>query len=125
MALRIIFDDYESYYKHSYPRNNSHFVYYQQKLYGLLIEMHSTFSRISKSTFKHFFYKMSVCSKSEILMQLMKIVNKGQNSLIYYYFIVWNSVLIEIKRVSAPEIFKQNIKRFKPKNSVVQYVKTL
>ena len=61
-------------------------------------------------------HNYNLCSKSELLLPNVNTVFKGQNSIRYFGSVIWNSIPFELRKASSYQIFRSEIKRWRPTN---------
>ena len=61
-------------------------------------------------------HNYSLPSESELLLPNVNSVFKGQNSISYFGSVKWNSIPFELRKASSYQIFKSEIKRWRPTN---------
>ena len=60
-------------------------------------------------------------SESELLLPNVNIVFKGQNSISYFGSVIWNSIPFELRKVNSYQIFRSEIKRWRPQTAPIDY----
>ena len=55
-------------------------------------------------------------SESELLMPNVNSVFKGQKPISYFRSVIWNSILFELRKACSSQIFRSEIKRWRPTN---------
>ena len=107
-ALRIVYDDdviinnfnnYDAF--DQLLAMDESFCIHHQNIQSILIEIYKTLHDISGNSLKELFVKrestISLWSKPELVIPSVNSILKGQNSLRYFVFVIWNSLPIEIR----------------------------
>ena len=58
----------------------------------------------------------NLCSKSELTVPSINTVFKVQNSISYFESVIWNSALPELREINSFQVFKSEIKAWRPTN---------
>ena len=61
--------------------------------------------------------------KSQLTVLSINTVFKGQNSISYFGSIIWNSIPVELREMNAFQVFKSEMKPWRPTNCLVDYAK--
>ena len=118
-VLRLVYRDYEPTSEDLLTEDGSftaHYYYIQT----LAIELYKVYNNISQTIFGELFTRNNngyyLRSNSEFIIPQIRTVLKGSNSIRYFRPIIWNLIPEELKNITSLNIFKKEIRRWKPKN---------
>ena len=87
---------------------------------SLVTEMYKTVNNLPGANLSHFFVKnyhnYNLRSKLELTVPSINTVFKGQNSINYFGSIIWNSIPVELRKINPFQIFKSEMKPWRPTN---------
>ena len=116
-ALRTVYDDDVSTFDQLLAMDKS-FCIHHQNIQRLLIEIYKALHDISGNSLKELFVKnestISLRSKPVLKIPSMNSVLEDKSCLRYFGFIIWNSLLIEIREYHSISSFATKIKQRKP-----------
>ena len=79
------------------------------------------------SNFCEFFvrnnHKYNLPSRSRLTVPSINTVFKGQNSISYFGSVIWNSIPAESRGINSFQVFKSEIKAWKPTNCLFKLCK--
>ena len=114
-SLRIIYDDSNSKFE-DFLTTDSSFIIHHQNIQTLEIEMfkiHQGFSQVSFLDENNFY---SLRSQPDYQIPRINTTLKGAESVRYLGPVTWNNIVIEIRSIKNFDIFKTEIRKWKPKN---------
>ena len=118
-ALRLVYSDYESTFEDLLTKDGS-FTVHHYNIQTLAIELYKVYNNISQTIFGELFTRNNngyyLRSKSDFVIPQIRTVLKGSNSIRYFGPIIWNLIPEELKNITSLNIFKKEIRRWKPKN---------
>ena len=118
-ALRLVYSDYESTFEDLLTKDGS-FTVHHYNIQTLAIELYKVYNNISQTIFGELFTRNNngyyLRSNSEFIIPQIRTVLKGSNSIRYFRPIIWNLIPEELKNITSLNIFKKEIRRWKPKN---------
>ena len=87
---------------------------------SLAIEMYKAIYNLPGGNFSEFFvrnnHNYNLYSESELLLPNVSTVFKGQNSISHFRSVIWNSIPFELRKANSSQIFRSEIKRWRPTN---------
>ena len=87
---------------------------------SLAIEMYKTVNNLPGGNLSEFFvrnyHNYNLRSKSELTVPSINTVFKGQNSISYFGSIIWNSIPVELREINPFQVFKSEMKPWRPTN---------
>ena len=87
---------------------------------SLAIEMYKTVNNLPGGNLSEFFvrnyHNYNLRSKSELTVPSINTVFKGQNSISYFGSVIWNSIPAELRGINSFQVFKSEIKAWRPTN---------
>ena len=87
---------------------------------SLAIEMYKTGNNLPGGNLSEFFvrnyHNYNLRSKSELTVPSINTVFKGQNSISYFGSVIWNSIPAELRGINSFQVFKSEIKAWRPTN---------
>ena len=91
-----------------------------QNIQSLAIEMYKTVNNLPGGNLRKFFvrnnHNCNLRSKSELTVPSINTVFKGQNSISYFRSIIWNSIPVELREINPFQVFKSEMKPWRPTN---------
>ena len=118
-VLRLVYSDYESTFEDLLTKDGS-FTVHHYNIQTLAIELYKVYNNISQTIFGELFTINNngyyLRSKSDFVIPQIRTVLKGSNSIRYFGPIIWNLIPEELKNITSLNIFKKEIRRWKPKN---------
>ena len=118
-ALRLVYSDYESTFEDLLTKDGS-FTVHHYNIQTLAIELYKVYNNISQTILGELFTRNNngyyLRSKSDFVIPQIRTVLKGSNSIRYFGPIIWNLIPEELKNITSLNIFKKEIRRWKPKN---------
>ena len=86
----------------------------------LVIEIYKAIHNLPGGNLGEFFvrnnHNYNLRSESELLLPNVNSVFKGQNSISYFGSVIWNSIPFKLRKASSYQIFRSEIKRWRPTN---------
>ena len=96
------------------------FTLHDFNIQTLAIELYKVCNNISQTILGELFTRNNngyyLRSKSDFVIPQICTVLKGSNSIRYFGQIIWNLITEELKSITSLNIFKKEIRRWKPKN---------
>ena len=96
------------------------FTIHHQNIQFLAIEIYKAIHNLPGGNLSEFFvrnnHNYNLRSESELLLPNVNTVFKGQNSISYFGSVIWNSIPFELRKASSYQIFRSEIKRWRPTN---------
>ena len=87
---------------------------------SLAIEMYKTVNNLPGGNLNEFFvrnyHNYNLRYKSELKVSSIDTVFKGQNSVSYFRSIIWNSIPVELREINPFQVFKSEMKPWRPTN---------
>ena len=109
-SLRIVNNDFESWYEELLSKCNS-FSIHGQKIHHLAIEIYKVANGLSAEEFENLFDFKDQCT---IHIPSVNTELKGKNSIRYFGAVIWNAIPLSIKTATSLNAFKNRIKSWKP-----------
>ena len=82
--------------------------------------MYKTVNNLPGGNLSEFFvrnyHNYNLRSKSELTVPSINTVFKGQNSISYFGSIIWNSIPVELREINPFQVFKSEMKPWRPTN---------
>ena len=98
---------------------NINYINYINIIYKFL-EIYKAINNLPGGNLGEFFvrnnHNYNLRSEPELLLPNVNSVFKGQNSISYFGSVKWNSIPFELRKASSYQIFKSEIKRWRPTN---------
>ena len=120
-ALTIIYDDYNSEFEELLTKDGS-FSIHNQNIQTLDIEMYKVRNGLLQTSVQDLFDSYpqnnfyNLRSKPDFRIPRVNTTLKGTESVRYLGPIIWNNIPIEIRRIREIELFKSEIRKWKPLN---------
>ena len=80
--------------------------------------MHEAVNNLPGGNLSEFFagnnHNYNLCSRSELTIPSINTVFKGQDSINYFGSVIWNSIPAELREISSFQVFKSEIKAWRP-----------
>ena len=118
-ALRIVYNDTVTSFENLLIKDKS-FTIHHQNIQLLAIETYKAIHNLPGGNLSEFFvrnnHNYNLRSESELLLPNVNTVFKGQNSISYFGSVIWNSIPFELRKASSYQIFRSEIKRWRPTN---------
>ena len=118
-ALRIVYNDTVTSFENLLIKDKS-FTIHHQNIQLLAIEIYKAIHNLPGGNLSEFFvrnnHNYNLRSESELLLPNVNTVFKGQNSISYFGSVIWNSIPFELRKASSYQIFRSEIKRWRPTN---------
>ena len=96
------------------------FTTHHQNIQSLAIEMYKAVNNLPGGNLSEFFVKnnhnYNLRSISELTVPSISTVFKGQNSISYFGSVIWNSIPAELMGINSFQVFKSEIKAWRPAN---------
>ena len=104
--------------KHASHLKDKIFTIHHQNIRSLAIEMHEAVNNLPGGNLSEFFvgnnHNYNLCSRSELTIPSINTVFKGQDSINYFGSVIWNSIPAELREISSFQVFKSEIKAWRP-----------
>ena len=118
-ALRIVYNDTVTSLENLLIKDNS-FTIHHQNIQLLAIEIYKAINNLPGGNVGEYFlrnnHNYNLRSESELLLPNVDTVFKGQNPISYFGSVIWNSIPFELRKASSYQIFRSEIKRWRPTN---------
>ena len=118
-ALRIVYNDTVTSFENLLIKDKS-FTIHHQNIQLLAIEIYKAIHNLPGGNLSEFFvrnnHNYNLRSESELLLPNVNTVFKGQNSISYFGSVIWNSIPFKLRKASSYQIFRSEIKRWRPTN---------
>ena len=96
------------------------FTIHYQNIPSLAIEMYKAVNNLPRGNLSEFFvrnnHNYNLRSRSELTVPSINTVFKGQNSISYFGSIIWNSIPVELREINPFQVFKSEMKPWRPTN---------
>ena len=96
------------------------FTIHHQNIQSLAIEIYKAIQNLPGGNLSEFFvrnnHNYNLRSEPELLLPNVNTVFKAQNSISYFGSVIWSSIPSEIRKSSPYQIFRSEIKRWRPTN---------
>ena len=103
-----------------FPVKDKTFTVYHQNIQSLAIEMYKAVNNLPEGNLSEFFvrnnHNYNLRSRSELTVPSINTVFKGQNSISYFGSLIWNSIPAKLKEINYFQVFKSEIKAWRPTN---------
>ena len=117
--LRIAYNDTVSSFENLLIKDKF-FTIHHQNIQSLTIEIYKAIHNLPGGKLSELFvrnnHNYNLRSESELLLPNVNTVFKGQNSISYFGSVIWNSIPSELRKTSSYQIFRSEIKRWRPTN---------
>ena len=118
-ALRIVYNDTVTSFENLLIKDKS-FTIHRQNIQLLAIEIYKAIHNLPGGNLGEFFvrnnHNHNLRSESELLLPNVNSVFKGQKSISYFGSVIWNCISFELRKASSYQIFRSEIKRWRPTN---------
>ena len=118
-ALRIVYNDTITSFEELLVNDNT-FTIHHQNIQSLAIEMYKAVNNLPGGNLSEFFvrnnHNYNLRSRSELTVPSINTVFKGQNSISYFGSVIWNSIPAELRGINSFQVFKSEIKAWRPTN---------
>ena len=118
-ALRIVYNDTIMSFEELLVKDKT-FTIHHQNIQSLASQMYKTVNNLPGGNLREFFvssnHNHSLCSRSELTVPSINTVFKGQNSISYFGSVIWNSIPAELRGINSFQVFKSEIKAWRPTN---------
>ena len=118
-ALRIVYNDTITSFEELLVKDNT-FTIHHQNIQSLAIEMYKAVNNLPGGNLSEFFvrnnHNYNLRSRSELTVPSINTVFKGQNSISYFGSVIWNSIPAELRGINSFQVFKSEIKAWRPTN---------
>ena len=116
-ALRLVYSDFQSTFE-ELLEIDGYFSIHHQNIQTLAIEVYKVLHGLSSSNLKELLVfrnnNYNTRSQYELAIPSVNTVLKGKNSIRYLGPIIWNSIPIGIRCADSLNIFKSQIRQWKP-----------
>ena len=116
-ALRIVYNDAVTSFENLLITDKS-FTIHHQKIQLLAIKIYKTIHKLLGGNLGEFFvrnnHNYNLRSESQLLLPNLNTVFKGQQSISYFGSVIWISIPFELRNASFYQIFRLEIKRWRP-----------
>ena len=116
-ALRLVYSDFQSTFEELLEIDGS-FSIHHQNIQTLAIEVYKVLHGLSNSNLKELFVfrnnNYNTRSQYELAIPSVNTVLKGKSSIRYLGPIIWNSIPIDIRCADSLNVFKSQIRQWKP-----------
>ena len=96
------------------------FTINHQNIQSLAIEIYKGVNNLPGGNLSEFFVRSShnynLGSRSELIVPSINTVFRGQNSVSYFESVIWNSIPAELRVINSFQVFKSEIKAWRPTN---------
>ena len=96
------------------------FAIHHQNIQSLAIKMYKAVNNLPGGKLSEFFvgnnHNYNLRSRSELTVPSINTVFKGQNSISYFGSVIWNSIPAELRGINSFQVFKSEIKAWRPTN---------
>ena len=103
------------------------FTIHHQNIQSLAIEMYKAVNNLPGGNLSEFFvrnnHNYNLRSRSELTVPSINTVFKGQNSISYFGSVIWNSIPAESRGINSFQVFKSEIKAWRPTNCLFKLCK--
>ena len=118
-ALRIVYNDTFTSFE-NLPIKDKSFTIHHQNIQLLAIQIYKALPNLPGGNLEKFFvrnnHNYNLRSESELLLSNVNSVLKGENSISYFGSVIWNFIPFELSKASSHQIFRSEIKRWRPTN---------
>ena len=118
-ALRIVYNNTITSFEELLVEDKT-FTIHHQNIQSLAIEMYKAVNNLPGGNFSEFFvrnnHNFNLRSRSELTVPSINTVFKGQNSISYFGSVIWNSIPAELRGINSFQVFKSEIKAWRPTN---------
>ena len=118
-ALRIVYNDTVKSFEELLIKDKT-FTIHHQNIQPLVIKMYKAVNNLPGGNLSEFFvrnnYNYNIRSRSELIVPSINTVFKGQNSISYFGSVIWNSIPAELRGINSFQVFKSEIKAWRPTN---------
>ena len=119
-ALRIVYNDTITSFQKLLVKDKT-FTIHHQNIQSSAIEMHKAVNNLLGGNLSEFFvrnnHSYNLRSRSELKFQVSILKGlKGQNSISYFGSVIWNSIPAELRGINSFQVFKSEIKAWRPTN---------
>ena len=125
-ALRIVYNDTTTSFQDLLIKDKS-FTIHHQNIQTLAIEIYKAVNDLPGGNLKELFVKRNdnynLRSESELVVPGINTVTRGKKSIRYFGSILWNSISSNIRNIEISEVFKKEIKKWRPINCPCQLCK--
>ena len=91
---------------------------HHQNIQSLTIEMRKAVNSLPGGNLTKFFarskHNYNLYSKSELTVPSISTVFKGQNYISYFESVIWNSIPGKLREINSFQVFKSEIKAWRP-----------
>ena len=116
-ALRIVYNDTS--FEELLVKDKT-FTIHHQNIQSLANQMYKTVNNVPGGNLSEFFvssnHNYNLRSRSELTVPSINTVFKGQNSISYFGSVIWNSIPAELRGINSFQVFKSEIKAWRPTN---------
>ena len=96
------------------------FTIHDQNIQSLAIEIYKATNNLPGGNLSEFFvrnnHNYNLRSRSELTVPSINTVFKGQNSISYFGSVIWNSIPAKLREINSFQVFKSEIKAWRPTN---------
>ena len=96
------------------------FTIHNQNIQSLAIEMYKAVNNLPKGNLSELFvrnnHNYDLRCRSELIVPSVHTVFKGQNSISNFESVIWNSIPAELRETNSSQVFKSEIKAWRPTN---------
>ena len=118
-SLRIVYNDTITSFEESLVKDKT-FTINHQNIQSLAIEMYKAVNNLPWGNLGELFVRSShncnLGSRSQLTVPSINTVFKGQNSVSYFGSVIWNSIPAELRGIKSFQVFKSEIKAWRPTN---------
>ena len=115
----IVYNDTVTSFENLLIKDKS-FTIHHQNIQLLAIEIYKAIHNLPGGNLGEFFvtnnHNYNLRSESELLLPNVSSVSKGQNSISYFGSVIWNPIPFKLRKASSYQIFRSEIKRWRPTN---------
>ena len=118
-AVRIVYNDTITSFEQLLVKDKT-FTTHHQNIQSLAIEMYKAVNNLPGENLSGFFvrnnHNYNLRSRSEPTVPSINTFFKGQNSISYFGSVIWNSIPAEYRGINSFQVFKSEIKAWRPTN---------
>ena len=100
--------------------NDKTFTIHHQNIQSLAIEMYKAVNNLPGRNLSEFFvrsnHNYNLHYGSELTVPSINTVFEGQDSVSYFGSVIWNSIPAELRGINSFQVFKSEIKAWRPTN---------
>ena len=125
-APRIIYNDTVTSFENLLIKDKS-FTIHHQNIQLLAIEIYQAIHNLPGGSLSEIFvrnnHNYNLRYESELLLSNANTVFKGESSISYFGLVIWSPIPFELRKASSYQIFRSEIKRWRPTNCTCRLCK--